>query len=144
MAELLVPPRGSFAVELFIRCLQYAFQQAGRPNFRVSSWQRSVAQQDDLVEQSRGVPNSLHLKGLAMDLIPGDVRGLERLGLAWRELGLDAVFGGGATSTCTGPGCGPTIVVGPFEVPPFQSTIRYLHIELDGPGLRARGLSFKD
>lgn len=128
-----------YPVTLFVQLLTLAFERAGRPRLRVSSWLRSVQQQDDLVEQSRGVANSLHLKGLAMDLIPGDVAGMERLGQAWRGLGLDAVFGGGQTFVA-----GPDIILpNGAKVPNTGRTIRYLHIELDGPALRRLGVDFR-
>jgi hypothetical protein len=139
---VVIPPM-VYPVTVFVQLLTIAFRQAEQPTgLVVTSWLRSVSQQDDLVEQGRGVGNSLHLKGLAMDLSVKNASalpGLDRLGLRWRGLGLDAVFGGGVETRV-----GEIILPNGARVPNTQVTRRYLHIELDGPALRRLGVDFRD
>jgi len=130
-----VVPQMVYPVTLFVQCLGIAFERAGRPQLIVSSWLRSLEAQDDLVEQGRGVGNSLHLKGLAMDLqgkfvYPGRFTDLGPMEQAWRSLGLDAVRGGGTRVEPTFP-------------PSVRFSREYLHIELDGPRLRELGVDFR-
>lgn len=116
---VVVPPM-VYPVTLFSQCVLLAFQRAGRPRLTVSSWLRSDQAQRELVELGTGAVRSLHTKGLAMDLQGSDSARQAR-GTAWRALGLDALDEG-----------------------PAASRIRpVLHIELDGPVLRALGVDFR-
>lgn len=124
-----------YPVTLFAQLIGIAFVKAGRPQLVVTSWLRSSTDQEDLLEQGRGVVNSLHLKGLAMDLqgkfvYPGRFADLSGMEEAWRSLGLDAVRGGGTRLEPTIP-------------PQIRLGREYLHIELDGPALRRLGVDFR-
>lgn len=137
-------PEMVYPVTVFVQLIAIAWRQAeipqrtGAQRLKVTSWARSVQQQDDLVEQSRGVVNSLHLKGLAMDLV-GIRQDLDALARAWRRLGLDAVIGGGVTRQV-----GSITLPGGADFPTYETTRLYLHIELDGPRLRALGVDFRN
>lgn len=138
-----VQPPLVYPVTVLLQLLNIAFRQAelpvrsGSSRLKVSSWLRTPSQQDDLVEQSRGVANSLHLQGLAMDIV-GLVDDLQRLAAAWRRLGLDAVLGGGTTRQV-----GEAPLPNGAKVPLYETTRPYLHIELDGPRLRELGVDFR-
>ena len=123
-----------YPVTLFVQLLSIAFQRAGRPRLRVTSWQRPPEQQEQLVSQGRGVVNSLHLQGLAMDLQGADLirpqTAENALLEAWQTLGLDAYRG--LTPLRTDP-----------EGPSLGRQTYYLHIELDGPALRRLGVDFR-
>ena len=80
---------------------------------RVSSWLRTAAKTLELREQGRGVVNSLHQRGLAIDLVGTAVQ-LGAMRAGWVALGLDAVDEGD-----------------------------HLHLELDGPALRRLGVDFR-
>lgn len=117
---VVIPPM-VYPVDVFIEAVSIAFDQAGRPRgLRVTSWLRTVAQQEQLLSLG-GVQDSLHLKGLALDIVgpraadgtPGP--GLVALGAAWARLGLDALF----------------------------SAQGNLHIEFDGSALRRLGVDFR-
>ena len=47
-----------------------AFARVGSTPPRVTSTARTRSQQDELIRQGRGVPNSLHLVGRAADIVP--------------------------------------------------------------------------
>ena len=130
----LIVPRMVYPVTLFVQLLSIAFQRAGRPRLRVTSWQRPPEQQEQLVSQGRGVVNSLHLQGLAMDLQGADLirpqTAENALLEAWQTLGLDAYRG--LTPLRTDP-----------EGPSLGRQTYYLHIELDGPALRRLGVDFR-
>lgn len=114
-----IPPL-VYPVTVFLQLLDIAYARAGRPRLIVSSWLRSDQRQQELVELGTGALRSLHPKGLAMDL-QGSLAARQALGAAWRALGLDAL-----------------------EEPPGPSRINpVLHIELDGPRLRALGVDFR-
>lgn len=123
-----------YPVTVFLQCLSIAFERAGRPRLRVTSWQRPPEQQEQLVNQGRGVVNSLHLQGLAMDLQGSDLffpnRAEDALLEQWQVLGLDAYRG--LTPLRTDP-----------EGPSLGRQTYYLHIELDGPALRRLGVDFR-
>lgn len=116
---LQIPPM-VYPVTVFVQLLGVAFERAGRPRLTVSSWQRSTAAQQELVELGTGAIRSLHPKGLAMDL-QGSAAARQALGNAWRALGLDAIDEGPAASRLN----------------------PVLHIELDGPALRRVGVDFR-
>jgi len=138
-----VQPALRYPVTVFLQLIGIAWTQSeiparnGGDRLKVSSWLRSPTQQDDLVEQGRGVANSLHPKGLAMDIV-GISDDLQRLAAAWRRLGLDAVIGGGTTRQV-----GTARLPNGATFPQFETTRQYLHLELDGPRLRELGVDFR-
>lgn len=99
-----VPPL-VFPVNVFVTMLAAALARSGARNLRVSSWLRT-----QVLDEGAG-PRSLHLRGLAMDLIGADTAAFAA---AWRSFGLDAVV---------------------------ESD--HLHVEFDGPSLRALGFDFR-
>lgn len=107
-----VPPLVSPVTE-FVVLIAWTLQRTGARGIRVSSWLRTEQQQEDLRSRGRGVVRSLHLRGLAMDLV-GPPATLMAFAAGWVALGLDAVL---------------------------ESD--HLHIELDGPSLRALGIDFR-
>lgn len=78
-------------------------QDVGATQLRETSWFRTPEKNVEV----GGVPNSLHLRGLALDLA-GPMEERLRIGNRWRSLGLDAVQDTG-----------------------------HVHLELDGPIFRA-------
>lgn len=87
---------------LFLILVVIVLTKAQARGVTISSYLRNPATN----AAAGGVSNSLHLVGLAMDLV-GPWTELERVAILWRSLGLDAVL---------------------------ESD--HLHIELDGPALR--------
>jgi len=110
---VLVVPELVFPVDVFITLVDRIHAQAGRPSLGVSSWLRTSSKQLELLEQGRGVVRSLHLRGLALDLV-GAPPALQAFQRGWIALGLDALPEGD-----------------------------HLHVELDGPVLRRLGLDFR-
>lgn len=104
----LVPP-----VLQFAWLVAWVLQASGARGLRLTSWLRTESQQEDLLARGRGVVRSLHIRGLAMDLV-GPPAALMAFARGWIGLGLDAVL-----------------------------EADHLHIELDGPALRALGLDFR-
>ena len=88
---------------LFLVLVLLVIQAAGARSLSVSSYYRTPERNAAV----GGVPTSLHLQGLAIDLVGGQADILAVAGL-WRALGLDAVV---------------------------ESD--HLHLELDGPAVRA-------
>lgn len=117
---MVVIPELVYPVTIFVQLVAIAFERAGRPRLRVSSWVRSQQRTLELAEAGLGKPTSLHPRGLALDL-QGEPGALQAMQIAWRALGLDAVR--------------ETPLAG-VRVNPV------LHIELDGPALRRIGVSF--
>lgn len=106
-------PQIVFPVNVFVLLLAQVLQASGARGLSVTSWLRTEQKQRELLEEGRGVVRSLHLKGLAMDLIgsPAAIQAFQR---GWIGLGLDA-----------------------------QLEADHLHVELDGPLLRRLGLDFR-
>lgn len=117
---MVVVPEMVYPVTVFVQLIGIAFERAGRPKLRVTSWLRTEQRTLELAEAGFGKARSLHPRGLAMDL-QGTAAALQAMQSAWRALGLDAI------SEAPRPG----IRVNPV-----------LHIELDGPALRRIGVSF--
>ncbi len=113
-------PEMVYPVTVFVQLVRIAFDRAGRPSLRVSSWLRTEQRTRELAEAGLGKPTSLHPRGLAMDL-QGAPDALQAMQTAWRALGLDAVSEAPALGVRVNP---------------------VLHIELDGPALRRLGVSF--
>lgn len=109
---VIVPPL-VFPVDVFALVLAQVLRSSGASGLRVTSWLRTEQKQLELLERGRGVVRSLHLKGLAMDLVgtPAAIAAFQR---GWIGLGLDAVL-----------------------------EADHLHVELDGPALRRIGLDFR-
>lgn len=110
---VIVYPDLVYPVDVFLRAAWIAFQRSRPSGLKISSWKRSPQRTLELLEQGRGVPRSLHEKGLAWDVV-GPPAELRRFGQAYAALGLDAVF-----------------------------EADHLHIEFDGPALRRLGLDFR-
>lgn len=110
---MVVVPALVSPVTEFVVLIAWTLQRTGARGLRVTSWLRSEADQEDLLSRGRGVVRSLHLRGLAMDLV-GPPASLMAFAAGWVALGLDAVL---------------------------ESD--HLHIELDGPSLRAVGIDFR-
>lgn len=88
---------------LFLILVVLAMQQASAYGLTVSSYLRTPQRNAEV----GGVANSLHLVGLAVDLV-GPWLSLQKVAAVWRSWGLDAVL-----------------------------EDDHLHLELDGPALRA-------
>jgi len=117
---LVIPPM-VYPVTVFVELVGVAFDKAGRPRLRATDWLRTDKRAVELAELGAGVVQSLHVKGLALDL-QGTGAALQAMLSAWRALGLDALLEAPL----------PGVRVNPV-----------LHIELDGPALRRIGVSFK-
>ena len=110
---MVVVPTMVYPVTLFVQLIAIAVTRDPRiRGIRASSWLRTSAKQRELNELGRGVPRSLHERGLAMDLI-GQPAQVSAMRSAWLAYGLDAV-----------------------------DEVDHLHIELDGPALRRLGVRF--
>lgn len=88
---------------LFLLLYAILRNQVQAYNVRITSWCRSAQRNREV----GGVENSLHLVCLALDVV-GPPNEVQRLALAWRGIGLDAV-----------------------------QESDHLHLELDGPAVRA-------